>query len=193
MKSAIFIGLIAALPLGACGSDGMANGGSRGAVGAVGSYQTPPPNPQEALLNPQQPLPNGSAPLTNDQAPLPNPEAPVPSGEPGAGLGNACSSICTGTGICSGPCQDRCAALGAVLGQCSAPISSFIQCVRNGSFDLVCDPRGRLVVPDGASCLDEAQSAVDCLGLRNSDIAGPPPSGNNRGRGRTNDAGLPLP
>ena len=196
MKRVIFIGLIAAAPLGACGSDGMANG--RGGSGAIGSYQPPAGNPQETLLDPQQPLPNGSAPLGNDQAPLPNPQAPQPSGGPGVGTGSACISICSGTGVCAGQCQDRCTQLGSVLGQCAAPVASFIQCARSVSFNLVCDNKGRLVVPDGTSCLDEARSAVNCLGLndRPDNNAGPGPgpgNDNNRGRGRTNDAGLPLP
>jgi hypothetical protein len=191
MKRAIFIGLVAAMPLGACGSDGTANGGGSGA-GAIGSYQSPPANPQAALDNPEQPPPNGSAPPGNDQAPPPNPQAP---GGPGGSV-NTCSSICAGTGVCEGLCQNRCA-LGSAVEQCAGPVSSFVQCIQTITFSLVCDDRGRLGVPDGMGCRDEWRDAAECLGLdgRSIDIVDPPPpNGNdNRGRGRMNDAGLPPP
>jgi hypothetical protein len=193
MKRAIVIGLIAAAPLGACGSDGMANGRGSGPAG-TGSYQDPSSNPQEALPNPQEALPNTSAPSANEQAPLPNPEQPVPPGGPGAGVPNDCTSICVGTGICSGACQAQCAANGGVVGQCASAIAEFIQCAGSVGLGLVCSDRGSLDLPNVMNCRDEGRAVVECLGFndRPPDNSGPD-NADNRGPGRRNDAGLPTP
>ena len=183
MKSAIFTAFIAVTTLGACGSDGTATGG-RGPGGAIGSYQTPPANPQTALLSPQQPLPNATAPLSNDQAPLPNPDQPV-SSSGSSTVSNSCSSICQGTGICFSSCQQRCGALGMILGQCSAPIAAFIRCAQSAGIALVCNDNGDINAPDGRICRDEARAAADCL-----DLVVQPPNNPGPGNGR-NDAGRP--
>jgi hypothetical protein len=103
---------------------------------------------------------------------------------------DSCASVCSGTGICSAQCQDRCAALGAVPGQCAAPINAFIQCAQSLGLGFVCSDKGDLTIPN-TPCFDEARSAADCLGFEapRPDMAGPG-NGNNRGRGRTMDAGF---
>ena len=190
MKSAIFTAFFAATTLCACGSDGTATGG-RGPGGAIGSYQTPPANPQTALLSPQQPLPNATAPLPNDQAPLPNPEQPVSSGGSST-VSDSCSALCQGTGSCLSACQQRCGALGMILGQCASPVAAFIRCAQSARLDLVCNGNGDINVPDGRTCRAEARAAVDCLDLvvQPPDNSGP---GNPPNARRRNDAGLPMP
>ena len=193
MKRAIFIGLIAAVPLGACGSDGATNGRGGGPSG-TGSYQDPPANPQAPPPNPEAPPSDTSAPQTNDQAPVPNPEQPVPPGGPGAGVSNDCGSICAGTGSCSEACQAQCAAGGGVVGQCTSPIAAFIQCAGSVGLALVCNDRGELDLPNVMTCRDEARAIVECLGFNDQppDNSGPG-NGNTRGRGRLLDGGLPAP
>jgi hypothetical protein len=125
--------------------------------------QAPPANPQEALLNGEIPLGNAEQPPGNSEQPPTNLEQP--SSNPGSAVAtvvNQCTAFCASVAtVCSGACSNGCSGVSQISSACLTAFSAFLNCATAGL--VACDGEGRLEVPNGGACFEEATAVLNCI------------------------------